>query len=356
MNLFLKILSPIYAAGITVRNFAYDHSLFESEIAPVPVVSIGNLTAGGSGKSPFTLEVATQLQQLAPRLRFAIVSRGYGRHGRGLRVVADDRGLLLSADIGGDEPVMLARNLPGIPMVVSEKRILGVIEAVKRFNSEVILLDDAFQHRAISRTLDIVLMDETIPAWQYKLLPEGRLREFPSSLKRAHLIVLTGGGSHRRKGEMKRWLSKFSSVPIISGHLAPVLLQNIDGSETFGISHLDGKNCYAVAGIARPQRFMNTLSQININVAGYRFLNDHSKFTAENMRQIIQDAKREKAEVILMTEKDSVKWKNTQSDIPVYFLKMGWQWELGEEILQGTLRKILERRENVNLAFQGHED
>ena len=340
-----RLLSPlsfVYGAGVRLRNAMYDSGLLKSSRAEVPVISVGNLMAGGSGKSPVTIDIAQRLLGEGPVQRFAVVSRGYRRRLRGAQIVSDGLGVHLEPELGGDEPVMIARKLNGVPVIVAEKRIEGIAIAVQRFKSKLILLDDAFQHRALYRDLDIVLLDETAPAWNWRLLPAGRMRETGEALKRAGLVALTGGGDLRQRESLRRWVGRYTDADLLEGSLVPHCLRNLKSCETVPPERLAGLRVAAVCGIARPRRFHRTLESLGAVTVMKRILPDHAGYDSRLINELIGGAWSARADALIVTEKDAVKWKPGDTTPSVFALEMKWRWTNGEARLREILHRFVE--------------
>ncbi|MDT8323182.1 MAG: tetraacyldisaccharide 4'-kinase, partial [Bacteroidota bacterium] len=177
------MISSLYAIAMQLRNAAYDRGVLRAQDAGVPVISVGNITAGGTGKTPVVEALLVRL--LAAGRRPAMVTRGYRRESRGLLVVSDGAGMLRDVRESGDEPYQVAAKFPRVPVIADEKRIRGCRHAVQRFDAEILLLDDGFQHRAVARDCDIVVVDAQIGLDGLRMLPSGRLREPLRNLARA---------------------------------------------------------------------------------------------------------------------------------------------------------------------------
>ncbi len=194
LNFFLRpvlvLFSFCYGFIIWIRNTLFDWRILRIKKFNLPVISVGNISAGGTGKTPFTMELIRLLNQKYKRI--TIISRGYKRQSHGLQVVCDGHGFLAAVETGGDEPVLIARRFPGCVVLVSEKRSQAIEQAVRQFQSELIILDDAFQHRWVERDVNIVLLAQSNLLGREWLLPAGHLREPLDSLKRANLVMLIG--------------------------------------------------------------------------------------------------------------------------------------------------------------------
>jgi tetraacyldisaccharide 4'-kinase len=269
-------LATIYGTGMRVRNALYDRGTFAQRKLRKPVVSVGNLSVGGSGKTPFVLLLGELLK--ARGIPFDILSRGYGRKTQGVRLV-DPRGSSLDF---GDEPLLLARRL-GAPVVVGEDRAEAGQFAEKRFESQIHLLDDGFQHRALSRAFDIVLV--TPEDARDRLLPAGRLREPLASLSRADAVVLTSGAARE-------------AFPI-------------DGKLVWRVRRgISSKNVpsrpVAFCGIARPKNFLLQLRTAGIEPAAEAVYRDHHAYTEKDVRDLLQLRQQSEADGFVTTEKDAV--------------------------------------------------
>lgn len=336
----LAPFSVFYGLGISLRNLLYDFKIFNSYRVRPKVISVGNLSAGGSGKSPLTIELAARLK--ANGNNVVVVSRGYGRRTKGVQVVADGEQVLLGPEDGGDEPVMIAQALGNVPVIVAERRIEGIDEAETRFKADVIVLDDAFQHRAVERDLDIVLIDATMPAWQWQPFPSGRLRELPGSLKRADKVVITGQNVGADDVDrMTRWIRRYSKADILRGHLEPVRFVDHESGEEVPKESASVPVAVASA-IARPERFHQSVEAMGAAIVHKQVWRDHARPTAEQRSQLFARAKKAGAKAVVITAKDGVKWLSRSDDLPVWVLKTQWIWESGEQDLSDILKSPLE--------------
>lgn len=331
-------MSP-FGALLTLRRRFYESGLFRSEPAPVPAISIGNLTWGGTGKTPFTLWLAQQFA--ASGRRIGIVSRGYGRRSRGLRLVSDGSRLLLGVEESGDEPILLARRLPKAVVVVSENRIEGARKAAE-LGAELLLLDDAFQHLAIRRDLDVVLIDCADPLGG-GLPPFGRSREPASALSRADLFVLTGcerDSAENAEALLRRWNRNapiFHARTRFSGWFD-------ERGESVADARVVGQRSIAIASIAGPERFRATLREAGTDPASFFCFRDHHFYSDADVRRIEAAARSTGASVLLTTEKDHVKLVG-KFDFPVVAARI--EPDFREPNLLARLRAILAERGHV---------
>jgi tetraacyldisaccharide 4'-kinase len=287
-----------------VRNAAYDHRLFGVYRPPVPVVAVGNLTAGGTGKTPVVAWITSYLR--ARQARPAILSRGYGRSSKGVRVVSDGEQLLTDAREGGDEPVQLARSFPDVPVVVGESRSDAAREALARFAPGVLLLDDAYQHRAIARDLNVLIVDGSRDLAAEAMLPAGRRREPLSALQRASVVVFTHADpvTGRAAGEetVRRWFA--GPLLICTRAIGSFVDRRGSALET---DQMTKERSLLVSGIGRPEQFERDILAQGITVAGHMRYRDHFRFTQEDVRAIATAAANAGVQRIVTTEKDMVR-------------------------------------------------
>lgn len=343
----LKPLSGLYDKVTGLRNNLYN----EFALIPLPsestVISVGGLSAGGSGKTPLTIALAKRILGRFPGKKAAIVSRGYGRVGRGVRIVADREGVLLGPEVGGDEPVMMARQLPGVPVIVAEKRIRGAEEAVRTYDADIILLDDAFQHRGIFRDLDIVLLDAAMPAWHRLLLPAGRLREHPGNLQRADLVVIRESQNVSQNDQILSWCRKFTNAPILKGRLSSVSVTELTTGKTLSLESVRDAEVAAYCGIAHPSSFVRALKNLGATIRKETVLPDHGRMSRNQQKGYLDSVEQLGVQAVVMTAKDAVKWTEYRPGVPLWILNVEWEWSENEEILDQQLSACIES------AFEG---
>jgi tetraacyldisaccharide 4'-kinase len=273
-------LSSLFGLGVRTRNGLYDRGWAPTHKLRGPVVSIGNLSVGGSGKTPFVLMLGELLKQRT--IRFDILSRGYGRQTRGVALV-DPAG---SARDFGDEPVLMARRL-AVPVIVGEGRYQAGIFAEKKFGPQLHLLDDGFQHRSVARDFDIVLI--TPEDIRDHLLPAGRLREPLTSLRRADAIVLASGASPE-------------SLPLDSRRNKKLVWRVRRGILPTNVSARPVVFC----GIARPRNFVMQLRTAGVEPVAEAFYRDHHAYSERDIRDLLNLRQRSEADGFVTTEKDAV--------------------------------------------------
>lgn len=322
-------LSPLYSGLMRLRALLYRQGILTSHHLPVPVLSIGNLTLGGTGKTPMVVAVVRLL--LAMGRRPAVVSRGYGGQAKGkVNVVSDGREILLDPRLAGDEPHLLAQSLPGVPILTGVQRAEVARQAVKRFGVDIIVLDDGFQHLALYRDLDLVLFKAPEFLDNARVFPGGRLREPVAALSRAHGFILTTMNEQygEEAGRFSRFLhSRFPDRPVFTNAYAVEGLAEEASSRKF----------LAFCGLADPESFRSTLVQQGLAIVDFRTFSDHYAYTALDMAKLVCQARRIGADALITTEKDLVKVKDLTCELPVLALRV--RFDLGDDF-----RRFIEER------------
>ncbi|MBN2021043.1 MAG: tetraacyldisaccharide 4'-kinase [Sedimentisphaerales bacterium] len=297
LRLLLGVAACAYAVVIRIRNLFYDEGLFKSYAvmpaglitsdraqAAIPIISIGNITTGGTGKTPMVIWLVNFLQ--AKGVKCAVLTRGYK-----------------SAKGQYDEPAILAKSCPGVAVVVNPDRLKGAIEAVRRHRAQVLIMDDGFQHRRLHRDIDIVTIDATQPFGFGKMLPAGLLREPVSSLKRATAVVITRSdqASENNLTEIIKQINP--NVATAKAIHSPICVIWA-GDKKIPLEQLRSKPVFAFCGIANPEAFFATVASQKAKIVGSKIYNDHHNYTAKDTDEIFQIAAQAGAEMILTTEKD----------------------------------------------------
>ncbi len=311
----LDPLAALYGAGVAARLAAYRRGLLPVRRAGRPVLSVGNVAAGGTGKTPFVRWLAGEL--VARGQRPSILTRGYGRKSRGTVVVSDGAGAFASVRDAGDEPALLARALPSVPIVAEADRARGARRAEEVQPAIALhLLDDGFSHVALQRDLDVVLLDATAPDAGGALLPAGRLREPLESLARADLIVVTK--TEQADPSRARELATRYAPGVPVYHAATRVLGIRDAAGlAIHAADLPGATCVAVAGLARPEAFFATLARLKIEPAASLSFPDHAAYGPAALGRIEKAAEESGASAVVTTEKDAVKLDGKLA-LPVY--------------------------------------
>ena len=295
MRLLLTLLAWLYRLVVVVRNRLYDLGWRPTQQVSVPVICVGNITAGGTGKTPMVVWLCRRLQQ--QHRKVVVLARGYQRKGDG----------------DNDETEMLRRLLPDVPIVIDADRVRGAQTALAQHQADAIVLDDGFQHRRLGRDLDIVMLDCTCPFGYGHLLPRGLLREPVRALRRAGAVVLTHSDqvSESRLFSVAQRVQQIADAKMLIAHSchAPTGLYDVDERDVL-LEKLRGRRVVAFCGIGNPQAFVETVKQLGAKVAAVRFFNDHHHYNECDCEALIRLARENEVELLITTEKDWVKLKH----------------------------------------------
>jgi len=295
LRALLRIASFGYSAVVRLRNFLYSKGLLTAHRVNAPIICVGNITVGGTGKTPI---VTWLCRQIAPNFRCAILTRGYKS--------------TQESNNYADEPAMLAENCPGVKVIVNPDRVSGAAEAIDRFGAEVLIMDDGFQHRRLARNLDIIAIDATQPFGYGKMLPAGLLREPATSLKRAGAVVITRCDQidDAALSDLEAKLRTINPDMIVakSTHSA-TSIEYPDSSVS--AEQLKGKKVFAFCGIGNPDAFLNTIRALGAELLGSRIYGDHHQYTESCLVEICEQAHDLSADLVLTTQKD---WTKIISD------------------------------------------
>ena len=336
----LSTLSVGYRAALLVRGLSYDWRLLSTRRLPCPVVSLGNLTVGGSGKTPLVELAALTLVALgaAP----AVVSRGYGRSTRGVYVVADRQSVRLGARGAGDEPLLLAERLPGIPVVVGENRFEAGRHAVETLGASVVVLDDGFQNRTIAKSLEILVVSARSPWGNGRLFPSGRLREPLSALQRAQLVVVTNPRGDEDVEAVTRTLRLHDSpAPVASARYEPIEARRVGDGARVPVADLTRRRLLAFGGLAAPRSFMETAKGLGIPLAGFIEFGDHHWYTDGDLAEVARRAALAGAEGLITTEKDAMRLRDLALPrLPLWILSVRMVIATGQAAWVNALRQV----------------
>lgn len=300
LRIMLLPFSLLYGLVMELRNRLFDWGILHTEKFTFPVISIGNLTAGGSGKTPFTILLAELLGARFPRI--AIISRGYRRRSKGMQVVSDGQTIRLTAQEAGDEPYLMARRLPGVQILVAEKRVEALRYLQSKSPVNVVLLDDAFQHRSVKRDIDILLFHPA-RSWQERWpLPSGQLREFYSNHRRADLLVINKSLDTNIPGKETRYRQP---LYFVRSRLDSLISH--DFTIALALEKLKDQTVLAFAGIAHPPNFRRALQEAGVKVGHFESFSDHHRYTLSDIQRLIKICRKHDCPVLLCTEKDLVK-------------------------------------------------
>jgi len=355
-RLFLKLLSYLFQLIVQIRVYLYNHRIFRHHTLGCQVLSVGNLTVGGTGKTPIVEIFSRSLQQSGRKV--AILSRGYKKKKQPFSVrmrkkvkgffqqtppplvVSDGERIMLGSAISGDEPYMLASNLPDVAVLVDSDRVKSGRYAIKKLGCDTLILDDGFQHLRLKHFADIVLVDSTNPFGYGHVLPRGLLREPTKNIKRASFIFITKCDGPQ--DELKQRLRSMNAQAEISEcRHCPRYLENVYTGERKPLETLQGKKVAAVSGIASPQGFEGILVKHGAEVIHHKCYADHHRYTQKEMIDRINKSIERQADMIVTTEKDAVRFPRIKRrDIPIYFLRVEIELLSGQEDFDACIKRI----------------
>ncbi len=338
----LAPFSGLYALATNIRRASYRKGILRTHRLDVPVISVGNLTVGGSGKTPLVEWVANELA--GKGWRVCILTRGYKRADEKKQVVVSDgKEILSNVEAAGDEPFMLANHLLNKAAVVSDSdRVSAAHWAMAELKPDVFLLDDGFQHLQIARDLDVVVIDASKPWANDWLVPAGRLREGPAQLRRADCVIVMRA-EHARREQLLTEIARFVAAPVFFARLKLCGL-TVSENQAAGHDAGDARNTPAAAfcGIGNPASFFAQLNEAGYNVVQTVTLPDHHAYTQSDLDQISGSAVAKGAKLLLTTAKDEVKLRSLTIDLPCYVVSVALEVENAENFIQ-LLEKALRK-------------
>jgi len=316
----LSMVSKGYGGAVKLRRLFYKKNILTSKRLPCPIISIGNITLGGTGKTPMTIYLVQALKQLGYNV--AVISRGYKGGAEKIGgIVSDGKVLLMTPEMSGDEPYMMAKRLKDVPVIVGKNRFRAGRLAISKFNPDVIVLDDGFQHLTLQRDLDIVLLDYHKPFGNRHLLPRGGVREPISALFYADAIILTKSDTmtDNETSSLLRELRPYEGgKPIYRSFHHPFVSKIINGKKKMFETKMQealrqnsdcikGRTVFAFSGLADNHNFLQTLKHLKCNVSGFMEFPDHHPYSEGDLHEILSAAKRSMSECLITTEKDYVR-------------------------------------------------
>ena len=356
MLLLLKQLSRIFLTIVQFRLFCYDKGIMRHHTLGCQVISVGNLTVGGTGKTPVVEIFARELQKAGRKV--AILSRGYKKSRPPFlqriknkltfsesrnppRVVSNGNRLLLDSATSGDEPYMLASNLPEVAVLVDKDRIKSGRYAITKLGCDTLILDDGFQYLKLKPRVQIVLVDKTNPFGNENVLPRGILREPVKNIKRADFIFITKSDGKGVDALRDRIKSLNPKAEIIECRHCPRYLQNVFTNDRHELSALDGMKVTTLSGIAAPDGFEKSLESFGAELLKCHRFADHHRYSQQELIDIINTAGKLKADAIITTEKDAVRFPNLgRLDVPIYYLRVDIEILRGSQDFKASIDHI----------------
>ncbi len=298
--------SFFYRLIINFRNWLYDHKILKETVLSCPVISVGNITVGGTGKTPCVIMLAQMLQKNG--FKPAILSRGYGGKSiHPVNIVSDGSKIMLESENAGDEPFLIAHALKGVPVITGAKRIITGETAINQFGANVLICDDAMQHRQIFRDINLVLLDNQNLRRNNHILPRGMLREPITELKRANAIVLTHINEGQQIKNMIEKLVHNEKIPVFMSIHKPKDMVKGNYSTQWPISILAGKKVCAFCGIAKPDSFKKTLLSAGAQVLSFDIFPDHHRYNKNELEKINARFIDCRADFLISTQKDGTR-------------------------------------------------
>ena len=334
LRFFLRVAAIFYAIAIWLRTSLYSKGLVKTHYCGAKVISVGNITVGGTGKTPLVIWLCKLLQR--KNARCAILTHGY-------KATQNSK---LKTQNYSDEPAILSENCPQAKVIVNPDRVAGAAEAVSRFRAEVLIMDDGFQHQRLARDLDIVTIDATRPFGYGRLLPAGLLREPISALARADAVVITRCDQIQETelAELEQKLRQTNHNMIIARSIhAPICARSAENKD-ISLQSLNGKKVFAFCGIGNPQAFLNTVKSLACQVVGSSVYDDHHYYPSDDLASIYEQAMRGKAELILTTHKDWTKIDRLGAlgkKMPLAYLAIELKFISGEDKLKDLIESTL---------------
>lgn len=340
----LVFLSFGYLALWWTWRTLYRTGILRRRRLPCPVVSVGNLTTGGTGKTPVVIALAERF--CAEGRRVAVLSRGYGRRTPSSRVVwvSDGERLLAGPEEGGDEPVMIARKVPRAAVVVCADRHKAGREVLERFRPDLVILDDGFQRRyRLHRDLDILTFDGLSPFSTGRVLPAGLLREPLSALQEANVFILNKADQARSIRDIETVLQQENPRAFrLQARYTPRRLRELSSGREVDPRHLEGVAVGALSAVASPLSFVRTLARLHVIVRHAYTLPDHADFRPDRLRSVLEDARARRLEALVVTEKDEVKLpREMPAGPPVLVLEVEWEVTSGKSHWEALVRNLL---------------
>lgn len=352
----LRRLSYVFKSLVRLRLYLYEKRVLRHHTLGCQVISVGNLTVGGTGKTPVVEAFARELA--AEGRKVAILSRGYKKvepsAGRKLldkltfaarrrppRVVSDGKDLLLDSAMSGDEPYMLAMNLPNVCVLVDKDRVKSGRYAITELGCDTLILDDGFQYLSLKHQLDIVLVDKRNPFGNGHVLPRGLLREPIENIKRANFIFITKSDGKGLEPLRKQLRELNPEAEIIECCHEARYLQNIYKTERTSLESLRGARVGVISGIAVPEGFENDVAARGADVVFAERYADHHRYTQQEIIDLINRADEEKVDMIVTTEKDAVRFPRMgRRDVPIFFLRVDIELLRGEQDFHDCIQRI----------------
>jgi tetraacyldisaccharide 4'-kinase len=327
------LAARLYGLGARMRRRLYARGWLRVRQLPVPVVSVGNLTVGGTGKTPVVACLARLFQDRGQRV--AILSRGYGGQSCNVVCISDGRHTYKQPPEVGEEPYWLARTLPGVAVYTGACRYAAGLAAWQECKPDLFVLDDGFQHFQLHRDLDLVLLDAAAPFGNGYLLPRGPLREPHSALAAAHSLILTRFDPEHHQAQIASIRAAFPDKPVLTAAISPVSVTAYPGGEANALAALNRRALMAFAGLARPEVFTATLQELGVDLKGYRVFPDHHAYSEAELDRLTATAWSLGAQGLVTTGKDWARLgERWNGELPLWVLEVEARLEDAGPVLE----------------------
>lgn len=336
---------PLYGAGVAIRNWLFDIGLLRSTKVGVPVISVGNLSAGGSGKTPLVEFLAKRLM-LSGR-KVAVISRGYKRESSGMLVVSNGAIQCTDASLAGDEPAQMAAKLTGTVVIVDERRVRGAQYAIEKFGANVIILDDGFQHRYLKRDLDVLVLpveDLEVAGW---MLPAGNRREPKTSIKRASILAISRCESVEQFQKAKAVVQRWTDKPVIGVTTKVSAFRRASSRFSIDLGGIKGKTVVAFSGIGSPESFARTLLSLGLEVKEHVAFPDHHFYGEGDLKNLENKLAETGADYCVTTEKDIARLSSGKNEsrsflekTPLFYVEIEQSVIAGETALNEGMNRL----------------
>jgi tetraacyldisaccharide 4'-kinase len=343
LKILLYPLVPVYAVLIKARNWFFDKKIFKSQKVDARIISVGNITVGGSGKTPMVIYLSNLLKQQG--IKAGVLSRGYGRKSKGYVLVSKGEQVLTTVDLCGDEIYHTAQECK-VPAAVSENRVIGAERLIKETNVNTIILDDAYQHRWIDRDINLLLCEQRFlydnSFTNQNLLPTGIMREPFDSIKRADAVIINRKFSEKKEipDQLKKY---FENKKQFTACYNAIGFYDVKKKINYKIEEFEGQKGLVVSGIANPYSFINVLKKTNVDTQNQIIFRDHKDYTLKEVQRIRKEFYSTNSHSVVTTEKDAVKlskYSKELDDIDIFYLKIELEIDEPENFKEFLLKKF----------------
>lgn len=342
LDLALVPFAFTYGVVAQLRFGLYRYGFLKTRSLSCPVISVGNLTVGGTGKTPVVIALANWLHTQGKRV--GVVSRGYGRDDeKQIVLVSDGQHILVDSQKAGEEPVLIASRCPGIPIIVGADRHAAGTQLLSQFSCDVLILDDGFQHLALKRDADLLLVDAESRFGNGYLLPRGPLREPSTSIERATALIVTRASSTENDVIAKLGVSDAREIPMGISRFSLAGFVNLRTGEVLAQETMRGTRCVAFCGIAKPESFSTMLENAGLTIQERLSFPDHWRYSSEDLQKIWDTTEGCAPKIVITTEKDAVKIRHRLPEsLDVFAARIELEWIKGQQSIEQHLMEVVD--------------